>query len=408
MFGKKKGPGEKLGIYIHIPFCRSKCDYCDFYSLAGRETRMDDYQRALLAHLKETAFAAKGIWVDTIYFGGGTPSYYGAKRLNELLSAVKKHYMVEKNAEITLEANPDSVDFKSLKSLRKAGFNRISIGMQSACQAELEAVHRPHTVEQGDEAVAAARKAGFTNLSLDLIYGLPIQTVPSWWDTVEHALSLQPDHLSCYGLKLEEGTPLAARVAKGERLPSDDTQASLYLWTVNRLAQAGYGQYEISNFAKSGCVSRHNLRYWTAKPYIGFGPGAHSDFGGRRYSWIRDLEGYIKGVLEGAPLLDSEDLIPREERGSEYLMLRLRTAMGIEEWEYRGTYFMDFAPIEARLREFEGQGWAEKGPAGRWRFTPKGFLVSNQLIGDLLERQEKARLSDLLPRAQARYQGKKA
>jgi len=346
----------------------------------------------------------------TVYFGGGTPSCYGAKRLKELLSAVKKYYKVEKEAEITLEANPDSVDFKSLKALRRAGFNRISMGLQSACPAELEAVHRPHTVAQGDEAVAAARKAGFANLSLDLIYGLPAQTVSSWQNTVEHVLTLEPEHLSCYGLKVEEGTPLAARVAAGEeRLLSDDAQATLYLWTVSRLARAGYGQYEISNFARPGFASRHNLRYWLTQPYMGFGPGAHSDFGGRRYSWVRDLEGYIKGVLEGSvPLLDSQDLIPQEERGSEYLMLRLRTARGIEEWEYRGSYFMDFAPIEARLREFAAQGWAEKTAEGRWRLTPKGFLVSNQLIGDLLERQEKVRLDELLPKVQARYQGKKA
>ncbi len=407
MLGKQKTAGEKLGVYIHIPFCRSKCDYCDFYSLAGREDRMDSFQRALLAHLKETAFAAKGLSVDTVYFGGGTPSYYGEKRLRELLAAVKRHYKVDKDAEITLEANPDSVDFKSLKALRRAGFNRISIGFQSACQAELDAVHRPHTVEQGDEAVAAARKAGFTNLSLDLIYGLPVQTVSGWWNTVEHVLALGPDHLSCYGLKVEEGTPLAARATGGERMLGDDAQADLYLWTVSRLAQAGYGQYEISNFAKPGFLSRHNLRYWLTRPYIGFGPGAHSDFGGRRYAWVRDLEGYIKGVLEGGRLLDSEELIPREERSSEYLMLRLRTAMGIEEWEYRGNYFMDFAPIEERLREFAAQGWAERTGEGRWRLTPKGFLVSNQLIGDLLERQEKVRLSNLLPRVQEKYQGKK-
>ena len=356
MLGKQKPAGEKLGIYIHIPFCRSKCDYCDFYSLAGHEDQMDRYQKALLAHLKESAFAARGMAVDTIYFGGGTPSFYGEKRLRALLSAIKK----------------------------------------------------PHTVEQGDEAVAAARKAGFASLSLDLIYGLPVQTVSSWWNTVEHALSLEPDHLSCYGLKVEPGTPLAARTAKGERLLSDDAQADLYLWTVARLAKAGFGQYEISNFAKPGFQSRHNLRYWLTRPYIGFGPGAHSDFGGRRYAWVRDLEGYITGVLEGsAPLLDSQDLIPQEERGSEYLMLRLRTSMGIEEWEYRGAYFMDFAPIEERLREFAARGWAERTTAGRWRLTPRGVLVSNQLIGDLLERQEKARLASLLPRVQEKYQGRK-
>ena len=346
--------------------------------------------------------------MDTVYFGGGTPSYYGERRLRELLSAVKKCYKVSKNAEITCEANPDSADFNTLRALRKAGFNRLSLGLQSACQTELEAVHRLHTVEQGDAAVAAARKAGFANLSLDLIYGLPAQTVSSWWNTVEHILSLAPEHLSCYGLKVEEGTPLAARVADGrERLLSDDAQADLYLWTVSRLAQAGYGQYEISNFSKPGFASRHNLRYWMSEPYIGFGPGAHSDFGGRRYSWVRSLEEYISGVLEGGRLLDSEDLIPRGERGCEYLMLRLRTAQGIEEWEYRGNYFMDFGPIEERLKHFMAQGWAEKTPQGRWRLTPKGFLVSNQLLADLLERQERSRLSDLLPRAQARFQGRK-
>lgn len=404
---KDKQPAGKLGIYIHIPFCRSKCDYCDFYSLPGQEGRMDGYQKALLAHLKEAALSARSFTVDTVYFGGGTPSYYGGKRLKELLAAVRKHYRVEKDAEITFEANPDSADARTLRSLRRAGFNRISLGMQSACPAELEAAGRPHTVEQGDGAVAAARKAKLKNLSLDLIYGLPGQTMASWQETVEHALSLAPEHLSCYGLKVEEGTPLAARVRRGESLPEDDTQADLYLWAVERLARAGYEQYEISNFARPGFASRHNLRYWNMEPYIGFGPGAHSDFGGRRYSWIRDLEGYARGVLEGDRLLDSEDLIPQEERSSEYLMLRLRTALGIEEWEYRGRYFMDFSPIQERLEHYRSQGWAEKTAAGRWRLTPRGFLVSNQLIVELLERQEKARLAELLPKAQARYQGKK-
>lgn len=388
---------DKLGIYIHIPFCRSKCDYCDFYSLAGRDDRMDQYQKALLSHIKETAPLAQDFPVDTIYIGGGTPSYYGAKRLKELLGVIRKLYKVEKDAEVTVECNPDSVDVKSLKILRKAGVNRLSMGMQSANACELERIHRIHTPQQVNEAATAARKAGFTNLSLDLIYGLPGQTMDSWKATVEHALSLIPQHLSCYGLKVEEGTPLAARVAQGEVLPDDDQQADLYLWTVGRLERAGYPQYEISNFAKPGFASRHNLRYWLTQPYIGFGPGAHSDFGGRRYSFVRDLDAYIQGVLQGGDIIDESEIIPKRERCGEYLMLRLRTAQGINEQEYRSTYFMDFAPLQARLEQFRAQGWAEQTD-GRWHFTPKGFLLSNQLIGDLLERQEQAHWEDLVSR----------
>lgn len=388
---------DKLGIYIHIPFCRSKCDYCDFYSLAGRDDRMDQYQKALLSHIKETAPLAQDFPVDTIYIGGGTPSYYGAKRLKELLGVIRNLYKVEKDAEVTVECNPDSVDVKSLKILRKAGVNRLSMGMQSANACELERIHRIHTPQQVNEAATAARKAGFTNLSLDLIYGLPGQTMDSWKATVEHALSLIPQHLSCYGLKVEEGTPLAARVAQGEVLPDDDQQADLYLWTVGRLERAGYPQYEISNFAKPGFASRHNLRYWLTQPYIGFGPGAHSDFGGRRYSFVRDLDAYIQGVLQGGDIIDESEIIPKRERCGEYLMLRLRTVQGINEQEYRSTYFMDFAPLQARLEQFRAQGWAEQTD-GRWNFTPKGFLLSNQLIGDLLERQEQAHWEDLVSR----------
>ena len=387
---------DKLGIYVHIPFCRSKCDYCDFYSLAGREREMDRYQKALLAHMRETAPLAQGIPVDTIYFGGGTPSFYGAKRIRELLTHLHKLFQVEKDAEITVECNPDSVDLRELKILRKAGVNRVSLGMQSADAGELQRIHRIHTPRQTDQAAEWVRKLKFPSLSLDLIYGLPGQTMDSWKATVEHALSLLPQHLSCYGLKVEEGTPLARRVEEGEVLPDDDQQADLYQWTVGRLERAGLPQYEISNFAKPGHESRHNLRYWLTQPYIGFGPGAHSDFGGRRYSFVRDLEGYIRGVLEGGDVIDASELIPQRERCGEYLMLRLRTTRGVDALEYRNAYFMDFAPLEARLRKFAAQGWAEQTPEGRWRFTPRGFLVSNQLIGDLLERQEQASWEDVV------------
>jgi oxygen-independent coproporphyrinogen-3 oxidase len=381
--------GHILGIYVHIPFCRSKCDYCDFYSLSGTEQWMDSYQKALLVQIKETATRLKGYQVDTIYFGGGTPSYYGDKRLIELLATIRKNFAVNKRPEITLECNPDSVDAKSLTRLRKSGFNRISLGMQSANSAELKALNRPHDVKQVEDAVRSIRDAKIENLSLDLIYGLPGQTMESWQETLEYAISLDPDHLSAYGLKLEDGTPLATRAAQGEVLPDDDLQADMYLWLTKKLPKVGYRQYEVSNFAKTGKESRHNLKYWMGREYVGFGPGAHSDFDGRRYSIRRDLEGYINSVLNGGDLLDELEEIPKQERAREYLMLRMRTLRGIEEWEYRREFYMNFEPMQSKLEFFESRGWAVQS-GHRWHFTPEGFLISNQLILELLESQGKA------------------
>lgn len=385
----------KLGIYIHIPFCKHKCDYCDFYSLAGAEAQTERYQKALLAHITETAPYVRGWEVDTVYFGGGTPLMLGVKPLIQILELLKRRFKVAKDAEITVEANPESVDFPALRALHRAGVNRLSLGMQSACDSELKAVGRIHDFTQVEAAVEAARKAKLKNVSLDLIYGLPGQTPESWERTLDAAIALSPEHISGYGLKVEEGTPLAARVAAGETLPDDDAQADAYLTMVDRLARAGYGQYEISNFAKEGFASRHNLKYWTLSPYLGFGPGAHSDFGDRRYAFIRDLEGYMTAVENGGRLLSEETIIPRRERGSEYLMLRLRTIHGIEEWEYRREFFMDFAPLLTLLTQYERQGWAEQAER-RWRFTPEGFLRSNVLIGQLLEAQERATVSGVL------------
>ena len=393
-------PGE-VSLYVGIPFCPTRCAYCSFVSAdVGRALKLiDPFLDALCRELAATGamLADAGLRVRTVYFGGGTPSFYGEKRLREVLKTVAKRFDLAKDAEITVECNPDSVDKKVFQALRRAGVNRISLGVQSAHDCELNCLHRPHTFQQAQRAVAAAREAKIKNISLDLIYGLPNQDMAGWRDTVEQVLELEPEHLSCYGLKVEPGTPLDDRVVRGEKLPDDDQQADMYLWTVERLAAAGYRQYEISNFARAGFQSRHNLKYWMGRPYIGFGPGAHSDFGGRRYSFIRDLEGYIAAVLEGGTVIDESDLIPQRERGGEYLMLRLRTTRGIEEWEYRREFFMNFDPIEQKLEEYERQGWAERHDR-RWNLTAKGFLVSNQLIGELLSIQEEATLEKTLPR----------
>ena len=375
-----------LGLYVHIPFCRSKCDYCDFYSISGDETQMRTYHEGLTRHLKEAAVLSKGHSVDTIYFGGGTPSYYGEHRLRQLLKTIGHAFSVHPLAEITLEANPDSVTETSLAHLRKAGFNRISIGMQSDDNNLLQNLNRPHTFEQTQAAVKAARKAKFENLSLDLMYGLPGQTPERWRETLNAAISLAPEHLSCYGLKLEEGTPLHAR-RDTLTLPDDDMQADMYLETIQILKDAGYEQYEISNFAKPGFASRHNMKYWKLEEYLGFGPGAHSDCGGYRYSFVRDLAAYVEGIHAGASVIDTCEFIPKKERHGEYLMLRLRTTEGIAESEYARPHAMRFEPLEKLLQTYQKQGWAVC-ENGRWHFTPQGFLLSNQLIGQLIDAQE--------------------
>ena len=379
-----KKPVKPLGLYIHIPFCKSKCIYCDFYSLPRAEDRMDRYVSALCRQLAEIAQQTTAHTVDSVYLGGGTPSYLGEKRLRRILKTVKKHYHLSRDAEITLEANPDSAgDWRALRSLRRAGMNRLSLGVQSADDGLLRTLGRPHTFAQAEEAAAAARRARIRNLSLDLIYGLPGQDLAGWKDTLERAAALEPEHLSCYGLKVEEGTPLWDMQEKMD-LPDDDAQADMYLWTVERLEALGYEQYEISNFARPGRASRHNMKYWTLCEYAGFGPGAHSDLGDVRYAYLRSLDTYCAGVEAGVSVLESSEHIPSRERDIEYVMLGLRLTQGISRQEFENRYRLPFAPIQSVLERFRATGHAALA-GERWRLTPEGFLVSNQIIGQALE-----------------------
>ena len=378
MSGRQGKPA--LGLYIHIPFCKAKCAYCDFYSLAHSEEKMDAYMAALLRHLEEVAPRAAGMQVDTVYFGGGTPSYLGAARLCRILQTVLRRYGVTRDAEITLEANPDSAgDWKELRRLRRAGFNRLSLGVQSTDDTLLRRIGRVHTYEQVQQAVMAARKAKFTDLSLDLIYGLPGQTMEDWQRTLADAVALGPEHLSCYGLKLEEGTPLWQQ-RQTLTLPVDDAQADMYLYTVAALGEMGYEQYEISNFAKPGKASRHNLKYWNMEEYAGFGPGAHSDFGGVRYGYVRDIDSYIAGKL----VLSESENDSTLARDYEYVMLSLRTAAGIDRQTFEKRYRQRFQPMETLFEQYEKAGLALPTEGG-WRLTPKGFLVSNSIIAALQE-----------------------
>lgn len=382
---------KRLGIYIHIPFCASRCGYCDFNTCAGRDRLMPKYHNALLRHIRESSVLLEQYYTDSVFFGGGTPSYYGARRLCEIFNALKRTALIFRSAEVTVEANPDSVRRRDLSLLRAEGVNRLSLGAQSANDDLLTLIGRRHSWRQVELAVRNARAAGFENLSLDLIYGLPSQSRADWADTLTRAIELGPEHLSCYGLHLAEGTPLYT-YKNSPLLPDDDTQADMYLYTCETLARFGYRQYEISNFSKPGFQSRHNMKYWTLRPYAGFGPGAHSCVDGVRYSYIKSLDGYIDGIAQDLPILDEYEEIGGVDQAAEYLMLGLRTVRGISAAEYYRIYRSDFAPLEALLEEFRPRGWTVK-EGERWHFTPSGFLISNQLIGMLLDKQGEQKLS---------------
>lgn len=378
-----------LGIYIHVPFCRSKCEYCDFYSVTSKDSTLwDNYLDAICTHIRESGKLAPEYVVDTIYFGGGTPTYFGADGMCTILDTVRKSFHVSRSAEITFEANPDSVSDRLLKKLRSEGFNRVSLGVQCDSDDILKKIGRPHSYEQAVNAVKRIRKFGFKNLSLDLMYGLPGQTLESWKKTLQNVLSLAPEHISCYGLKVEEGTPLY-EYKEFCNLADDDTQADMYVSAVNILKDHGYRQYEISNFCRKGHVSRHNLKYWTGEEYLGFGPDASSDFAGQRFSIIRDLPGYIDGIRHGGQVLVDVQSIANRERAGEYLMMRLRTATGMDPKEYEKRFLMPFGPLEKKLLQFQSQGLAKKTFDGRWHLTTQGFLLSNTVISDLMLIQDK-------------------
>lgn len=364
-----------FGLYVHVPFCASKCRYCDFYSFAGKESQMDDYVRAVARSGAEFAPQLAGRTADTVYFGGGTPSLIGGARLERMLCALHSQFSIAPDAEITVECNPDSMTQDFLHVLRRAGVNRLSVGVQSAQDDELRLLGRRHTFAQAQDAIRRAQDAGFDNISLDLMYGLPGQTQARFMQSVEAVLDLQPAHLSCYSLKLEPGTPMGQ---ENPVLPDDDAQADLYLALCGRLRRAGFDHYEISNWARPGRASRHNSRYWTLSDYLGLGPGAHSYLAGRRFFYPASLAAFCG---DAQPV--QEDAVPGFAPHGEYLMLRLRTADGVDTADFARRFGRSFAPYAAHLRALEKPGLAARTPSG-WRLTEAGFLVSNLIINDVL------------------------
>ena len=336
----KRANKTPLGLYVHVPFCRSKCQYCDFYSMATKDDKlMDGYLDAVCDHIKEAGELAPGYKVDSVYFGGGTPSFFGADGLAVILTTIRRNFDVVPDAEISVECNPDSVSDRLLHRLYAEGFNRVSLGVQSDDDEILKKLGRPHTYAQAATAYQRIRKAGFRNVSIDLMYGLPGQDLQDWQETLDNVLRLNPEHVSCYALKIEEGTPFYD-YKEMLNLPDDETQADMYLAAVEALRSRGFRQYEISNFARKGLYSRHNMKYWTGGEYLGFGPSASSDFAGKRFTLKRDLQEYIAGIRDGGDIMEDLQEIPMRERAGEYLMLRLRTSQGISAAEYEKLFLL--------------------------------------------------------------------
>jgi oxygen-independent coproporphyrinogen-3 oxidase len=317
------------GIYIHIPFCVRKCRYCDFYSVTDESLR-DPFVRALVKEIEGAKVFQEP--PDTLYFGGGTPSVLEPDAISTILDAARGRFSLPDGAEVTLEVNPGTVTRDSLRAYRDAGVGRLNIGVQSFDDRILSFLGRCHSSQEARQAIAWAREAGFDNVGLDLIYGVPDQTLENWWEALKAGLAYSPEHFSCYMLTYEPGTPLDRLRASGHVEPMDeDSAAAFFDTTMGVLANAGYGHYEISNFARQpGLRSRHNQKYWDHTPYLGFGPGAHSFSDGERRWNVSDVSGYMARLESGQSPVDDMEILTPEQLMVETIYLGLRTGDGID------------------------------------------------------------------------------
>jgi oxygen-independent coproporphyrinogen-3 oxidase len=385
-----------VSLYVHIPFCQSKCSYCDFNSYAGLESLIPSYVGALLAEMGLWREPTQRTNVTTVFLGGGTPSLLPLAEVERIMTALRQRFRLATDAEVSFEANPGTIDRPYLERLRSLGVNRLSLGVQSFHDDELATLGRIHTAAEAREAYDTARQAGFDNVNLDLIYGLPRQTMTAWQHTVREAIALGPDHLSLYALTLEEGTPLASDVAHGRLPPPDaDLAADMYLWAEDTLAAASYQHYEISNWAFPDRHCRHNLAYWLNEPYLGLGAGAHSCFGGFRFANVKDPRRYIPLVEESAkgdgrpaedlaPFLTglrhiafAEQMTPARAM-AETVVLGLRLVEGLRLEQFRRRFGQELISVYgAQVEELESLGLLERGD-GCLRLTASARLLGNE------------------------------
>lgn len=367
---------EMKGLYIHIPFCIKKCKYCDFNSFSACEKEKAAYLDALIPEMKKYC----GENVDSIFVGGGTPTSLSSESLAFLLENIKENFCFDKNCEFTVEANPGTISEEKLEILKKYGVNRISIGVQSFEDNELKKLGRVHTAEEASEAIIIAKKY-FENISIDLMCSIPNQTAESFKRTLNKAFLLNPDHISCYSLILEEGTPLWNEYQKGELiLPDEDTEREIYDLACGEMQKHGYLQYEISNFAKPGYESHHNKKYWQCEEYIGVGLSAHSYLNGVRFSNTDSFSSYVKGDIASG----EREVLSKEDKMSEYMFLGLRMTEGVSKSAFKEKFGEDMENVfQKPLSKFIKMGMIEEN-GDKIRIKRSGICVSNQIMCEFI------------------------
>jgi len=377
-------------LYIHIPFCTNKCYYCDFNSYVADGQPIDAYLDALEREMERTAARYAPDMIETVYVGGGTPSVLSPRQLRRLFAAVRRHFPVAADAEFTMEANPGTTGPDKLEAMREGGVNRISFGAQTFDDRLLKAIGRIHAAGEIARSIREARAAGFRNLSIDLMFGLPGQRVQDWQDSLSRALELDLPHYSAYSLKVEENTLFHRLYERGELvLPEEDEEIEMYEILMERMAEAGRSQYEISNFALPGAESRHNAVYWKNEPYFGLGAGAHSYVFGERHMNVKGVLPYVESARRGFPRADTCRVTAREAE-EDFMMLGLRMLRGVRDADFAAQFGAGKTIADrfgGTLERLIRQGLLERVPEGGFRLTKKGILLGNEVFGSFLDAQ---------------------
>ena len=388
---------DLISLYVHIPFCLRKCRYCDFLSAPQTDIDRERYVKALIREIKTQKDCPAGRPVDTVFFGGGTPSVLSADQIGRIIDALREVFLILPDAEVSLETNPGTADFEKLSAFKEAGINRLSMGVQSMHDEELHLLGRIHTAEQALEAFKTARAAGFDNINIDLMSALPGQTFDSWADSLRQAVEWRPEHISAYSLIIEPGTPFSALYDAGELppLPDEETDRKMYHYTREYLAQHGYGRYEISNYALKGRECRHNSGYWTGHPYLGFGIGAASYVNGARFSNIPDFETYIVEMEKAGIPAEIEQVyekirteihsLTEQEKMEEFMFLGLRMTAGVKTSDFASRFGKSLDEVYGDvIRRHLAQGLLQRTPEG-FCLTERGTDVSNYVMADYLQ-----------------------